>query len=355
MVRRHFSFKIGIFIPFLCILLMSHNTFAVVTADANRFLFAASLQYNTSPSWSSPQRYDEYVPYAELSAVQMNTYPTAAPTGNYVNINGKMNVSLVDINSAHSSYPYTQDLWDLTVICGWGGQTLITDGASVSYSVGTWQGIVNGSQGKVKYIDLTFQFSGHFPQGYSGIGTNQLMSCAVRRKTPRSGGYYEPFAVGQLNSTYAYSNNTAYNGYLSVETSNDAEIQAIVGIQNAVNTQTSVIIEHNAKEDQAVDNIENQSPSDINNASNAATTNLIGILSNFVSQLSSFSATNCNVTIPFPVFLGGNKIVNICQNKDKAGDLISIIGSLILIGFYIPLAIVLLKMIYGEIRSFTNG
>lgn len=92
-----------------------------------------------------------------------------------------------------------------------------------------------------------------------------------------------------------------------------------------------------------------------NNSENAATTNLIGAFSSLLSALTSLNATNCNVTLPFPSALGGNMTVNICQNKDYAGNIISVFGSLTLCVFYVPLALKLLSMIYNEIRSFTNG
>lgn len=106
---------------------------------------------------------------------------------------------------------------------------------------------------------------------------------------------------------------------------------------------------------QADDNISNQSSSDINGAENQATTNLIGVLSSFLTQLQSFQPTNCNLSLPFPQFIGGTQTVNICQGKDVLGNFITIIGTLAMVTFYIPLALVLLKMIYNEIRSFTNG
>lgn len=106
---------------------------------------------------------------------------------------------------------------------------------------------------------------------------------------------------------------------------------------------------------QADQNISNQSTSDIQGSENQATTNLIGILSNFLTQLQSFQATDCNLSLPFPQFIGGTQVVNICQGKDVLGNFITIIGTLAMVTFYIPLALVLLKMIYNEIRSFTNG
>lgn len=92
-----------------------------------------------------------------------------------------------------------------------------------------------------------------------------------------------------------------------------------------------------------------------NNSENTATTNLVGALSSLLSALTNLNATNCNVTLPFPSALGGNMTVNICQNKDYAGNIISVFGSLTLCVFYVPLALKLLSMIYNEIRSFTNG
>lgn len=138
--------------------------------------------------------------------------------------------------------------------------------------------------------------------------------------------------------------------------------QRLLAIYNLLDDQGDTIDEindnideRNQKEYESVDNIENQSPSDVSDAESQQTTSLIGVLQSFLSELNSFSATNCNVVLPFPSFMGGNMTVNICQHKDKAGSFISIIGSLIMMGFYIPFVYTVLKMIYNEIRSFTNG
>lgn len=111
------------------------------------------------------------------------------------------------------------------------------------------------------------------------------------------------------------------------------------------------------KELESTTNIENQTPQNSSGGSseNQQTTNLIGVFSGFLTQLQSFSATNCNLDLPFPSFIGGTQTVNICQGKDVLGNFITIVGTLAMLTFYIPLAFVLLKMIYNEIRSFTNG
>lgn len=110
------------------------------------------------------------------------------------------------------------------------------------------------------------------------------------------------------------------------------------------------------KDLESTENIENQTPpSSSETGDGAQATNLINAFSGFVSALGGLSATNCNLTLNFPDFAGGSRVVNVCQNKDKAGNIISVFSSLTLIVFYVPLAIRLLTMIYNEIRSFTNG
>lgn len=107
---------------------------------------------------------------------------------------------------------------------------------------------------------------------------------------------------------------------------------------------------------QADQNISNQTASDIDGATNQQTTNLIGTISSFVSALSSINTNgSCQLTLPFPSLLGGNQVVNPCNGADKAPAIITAASSLLLITVFVPLAFILVKMIYNEIRSFTNG
>lgn len=142
-------------------------------------------------------------------------------------------------------------------------------------------------------------------------------------------------------------------------TTSNGNLQLIRGklddIATLLEEQNEAQQDQQEQEQQAQSNIENQSISDIEDSTSQATTNLIGVLSSFLTELQGFSATNCNLSLPFPQFIGGTQIVNICQGKDVLGNFITVVGTLAMVVFYIPLAIVLLKMIYNEIRSFTNG
>ena len=147
------------------------------------------------------------------------------------------------------------------------------------------------------------------------------------------------YMSANVNFTMTTDQNTSIMGEIN---------QNITNINNNINEQ-------NQKEQQAIDNISNQSQSDISNAENAATTNLIGVLSGFINAFSNINATNCSLTLEFPNYAGGRRVVDICQGKDKAPRIVEIGSSLLLIAVFVPLAYILIKMIYNEIRSWTNG
>ena len=109
------------------------------------------------------------------------------------------------------------------------------------------------------------------------------------------------------------------------------------------------------QEQEAYDNISSQSPSDIPDSTNSQTTSIIGVISNFISSLSTIQTGSCELILPFPNFAGGSQVVNPCSGKEKAPSIVQIGSSMLLIGTFIPLAFIVLKMIYNEIRSWTNG
>lgn len=203
-----------------------------------------------------------------------------------------------------------------------------------------------------------------------GAGTNtfDLIEMTYEEVNP-SNGIVKIMLRAKTNATYSYITFGADNAMLvlynneyiyagSITNWRPLGQQSNQDIVNAINQQSQSTIQQQQKEQEAVDNIEDQTPSDISssgNTENQASTNLIGAFSNFVSALTNIQTGNCNITLAFPQYAGGSRVVNICQNKDKAGNLISVFSSLTLIVFYIPLAIRLLTMIYNEIRSYTNG
>lgn len=153
------------------------------------------------------------------------------------------------------------------------------------------------------------------------------------------GDYYESPLIANLSSTDLYFNWSAV-WYVP-----DAGSGAI----------EDIITDWKDKQEQAADDVKNQTPENIANATNQQTTNIIGVISSFLSAITNFSAGSCDLALDFPSYAGGGMTVNVCQNRDRGGNLIALFTSLTLIMFYLPLAFKLLSMIYNEIRSFTNG
>lgn len=134
--------------------------------------------------------------------------------------------------------------------------------------------------------------------------------------------------------------------------------QRLMAIYNLLNEQGNSLDEikdnvgeRNQKEYDSVDNIDGQSASDIPGTDNQNTTNLIGIFSSFVSALGNASSTNCNFDGDFGNLDLGQ--MNFC--RDDPPQIVQVIGSLVLIAVFVPLAYFLVNRIISEIRSFTNG
>ena len=126
-------------------------------------------------------------------------------------------------------------------------------------------------------------------------------------------------------------------------------------ISNDVSDINDTITEQNEREEEAIDNISNQSSSDIPESSDTETTSVISVISGFLSSLQSFQATSCELTLPFPNYAGGSQTVNPCSGKEKAPTIVQVGSSLLLIVTFVPLAFIVLRLIFNEIRSWTNG
>lgn len=137
--------------------------------------------------------------------------------------------------------------------------------------------------------------------------------------------------------------------------SNDPSYSQLEVISTQITTINNNIENHNNQEEQGWENISNQSANDIPNSTDQQTSNLIGVITSFVTAIGGITASDCNLTLPFPNYAGGSTTVNVCQGKDKAPQIVQIGSSMLLLLFFLPLCWLLLKLIYNEIRTWTNG
>lgn len=355
-----------VIIPPLCFSLMSQNVFAESTyisqygvygSESNVYPNLQCQAYNYEEGFHVNDQFAR----CAITAFLIETGDVTV-TGNTLVITSKVNLVVF---SSTNEWRYLDQLKILGLSLKWtGGSAVVTPtSSSYQYFVTPW---TDGEFGEEKKITLTVTFNatGSIPSSANGKTVNVR---ALFGKSANYAGSSQADAIWYGGSHLFYFEDagaaTIVNFANSATEGNQQAVVDALSIMQAQNTVinnniqniNNAVDEHYQKEDQAISNIDNQSSSDVEGSESQQTTNLIGVLSSFLTQLQGFSATNCNLSLPFPEFIGGTQNVNICQGKDVLGNFITVIGTLAMVTFYIPLAIVLLKMIYNEIRSFTNG
>lgn len=357
---------------------MTESASAVqVYASANRLLFARTTSTGET-GWSAPQVYNQYnaVPYNYLYGIQVNTYPSSVPSGQYVSISGKANLSMRTpydsrMPSGQVWYPITLNLDKLTVVCGWDGQPMVTDSSSLQNYVTNWSGNINSTQNWVTSIDFTFNWTGHFSSS-ARPSSGSLMSCAIRPRdnvynvsTTISGNRY--ISDGVYTTQYAYSANNSFESYLSVEVTDNSQSNAIQQTtdavnnvnntlqqtNNALNNVNNSLQEQNNRDQQDRDNLENQAQqteSDADSAQQDVESGTASIMSNITSIVGAFNTgpTDCVVSIQ----AGANgslalNNMNLCSAPESVKNMIHNISSIVV-------TVSVLWVSYSVLRQFLD-
>lgn len=332
-----FSIIVCVFCVLFSVFLNVNNTYAASFATSSLRLLRRPVSFN-SYSWSSNLAYHDLL-YNTWSAKQYEfTSASFIPTGDYASLH-------FETNLVYYEYGAYQNPWvNLNTIGIWCSAS--TGGVSVKdYLVSTavthWYGSNNENNTTLTvYGDVALQ-------GFSR-GNSTTLSCGVGSSDYA---FLQVWPEGLNTTNYFYfEQNPATIDF----TDNVSETL----LQQQINQNQTIINQNNeyySHEYDAVDNISNQDTSDIPNSTDQQTTNLIGVISSFITAIGGINATNCQLTLPFPTYAGGSTTVDVCQGKEKAPQLVQIGSSMLLLLFFLPLAWLLLKLIYNEIRSWTNG
>ena len=330
--------KIGlkwVFIPFLIILLMSHNTFALTLTENVKL----QSVYSTGLTVIGPN-----ISYTNVTSASGGTTGAGIETFR-LHFN---NASCVpgDIYQVNVNFFNTNQ----------------------NDSLDAWASSLYGGDNDFSFIETEYQ--------QMDAGTGQISFTLACTSTFNNSNKYLTLNSATGSAIWLYPQEWITTFYVARYKVLNTDVDAHEIAENAyeINQKIDEIIDalnHNSDAldtvNESIENINNdvedatQDASDAaedaanDNSSNAASTNLVGVLSSFLQAITNFSATDCNIVLNFPSYAGGTMTFNVCQYKDKAGNLISVFTSLTLIVFYLPLAIKLLSMIYNEIRSFTNG
>ena len=343
---------------------MSQNTFAESLGTAN-FDMNWRSNLNNNYGWTNGLLYgspnSNYVNARQVRKYQFNT-PAVSAAGTNAVIHFETNVVYSYFTGFNQVFPTpvsTDNLPYMGILaCSSPAGNLKITGSSLSNTTTQWF----SGDGASRRNNLTITFYGDVALKGFNKGSSGLIVCSV--------GSNDYTFFDTLTGQWTPVVQNSFNGYLSyfeknpmsitwTDNSTELLLQQQINQTQQMIQQNQTIIEQNNREyeqqQQAIDNISNQSPSDIDNAENAATTNLIGVLSGFINAFSNINATNCSLTLEFPDYAGGSRVVDICQGKEKAPRIVEIGSSLLLIAVFVPLAYILIKMIYNEIRSWTNG
>lgn len=338
---RKFFIIVGLLFVPLFLGLKSDNVSAV-NLNTNTFDLYYRLDSNSSYHWETgitPGFHTYYVldSGAGVQKYQFNTNSVQAG-GNYAMLHFETNI--VATNYRHAFNPWVNLYQQNILTCSTSSGVSITS-KNLSWATTQWYDSQN------QRYNNTLTYYGSVSMSGFTVGSNYAFTCQIGSTN------YSFYDFGTDNSIIWFEQNSAYIEWTNNQTDNILNVQV---------SQNETIINQNQEfynhEYEAEDNISNQSSGDIDNATNSQTTNIIGTIQNFATALGTVTTSPsgvCNITLPFPSFVGGDVTVNVCQRRGQIYQIISVGSSLLLIGFFIPFAYMVLKMIYNEIRSFTNG
>lgn len=333
---------------------MSQNTFAASIGPAEFGLSYRgynSAQYNWQLGLYAGPNY--YVEGWGLNGVRIQ-WQSLTYQGNHASIHSEINVV------SWESGTFQRNQWvnlpyQSVYVCSNSAGTVKIEQSNVNTAITNWTGPDGSARSTLTlYVDIAL--SG------LGMGDSGSLSCLVGSQSyafaSNTSATNSRYYVERAPSTIDFSNNI-----------NDVLLQTQINQNNSMIYNQNMMIDQNKQintnivegfdqlhndQQNASDNIGGQDSGDIDGATNQQTTTLLDIITGFLSSITNISqASNCRITLPFPDFAGGNQTADLCQYRDTR--IINIFTSVTLVSVFIPLAWILLRLIYNEIRSWTNG
>lgn len=325
-----------IFIPVLAIILMSHNVFAEQYGSAARYPIQSCVSHIVGSSA------DQYA-----NGLLTNQTCLIVPTAKPGSLPGEVKSLSVAFNSqipANSFVTLDFTFYDMNTYYGLtptGAQTKIQEEVT-KYT---------DASHSVFHVTSTFYLSSAvWSLGFNAPVGYVAGDMSIRIHDANVVLLFQPITADQISQLQQKLNSIDANIVIG-----DERLTYIYNLLNQQKLEMSElndsVQERNNKEYNSVDNIDGQSASDITGTDNQNTTNLIGIFSSFVTALGNASSTNCNFSGDF----GNLDIGQLDFCHDDPPTIVQVIGSLVLIAIFVPLAYFLVNRIISEIRSFTNG
>lgn len=327
-----------IFIPFLIVLLMSHNTFAfdisqlvIYKASDTKPYFRVNFSDGTSSgwtnsNWTNPNNYVRNIQSYQIRSSGNGT-PAELQQGRFV-------TAIIRIG-----FPGTNNYWNTT---------------------GAWS--YNADTGNTcQILDVTATESEmHQVNNETWQWANLLVTCKMVADTN-----YIPIGLTVRTSNFGQTWQTQALGYTIWSPTNPATtsdvqaVQAVVSsLKASIDTKLNniddklqdILDEIGKEEDAANDAVEGSETAGGDSSSDAetATSSLISVIGSFVGAVTTATPTNCRINGDMGNLDVGT--IDLCANP--VPTFVQIISSLILIAICIPFAIVMFNRFIGLFRSF---
>ncbi len=303
----------GIFICLFAIFLMSHNAFAadIVNDDVSLFNSVTSLQFSCSVNGSNFIQNTGSCHLGANAAVPVVKFkPNASDLGLVDTDTYYVEVYLRIANNANTPAP----VW-----YGAGSGDRMTFVSEEQVSSTTSNNIT------YRTYRLLYKFYGNTvnwntqPASIYNAGdifaaeSFKVMGMIFWRVD--NSGNDSAAIVQAINNQTQYLQDISQNLYIA-DTHLDAIEDYLEYIHDHLDELQEAIEENNQAEQDSVDNIENQSPSDIDSGDNSSATNLIGNIGNIFTQIQNIPASStCSVPADFGHLNLGN--INFCSGKEN--------------------------------------
>ena len=327
-----------IFIPFLIVLLMSHNTFAfdisqlvIYRASDTKPYFNIKFSDGTTSgwtnaSWTNPNNYIRNIQSYQIRS-SSNGKPGELQQGRFV-------TAIIRFG-----FPGTNNQWNTT---------------------GAWS--YNADAGNTcQILDVTATESQfHQVNNETWQWANLIVTCKMVADTN-----YIPLGVTVRTSNFGQTWQTQALGYTiwsptNPATSDDVEAvrSVVASLKASIDTKLNniddklqdILDEIGKEEDAANDAVSDSETSGSDSSSDAttATSSLISVIGSFVGAVTTATPTNCRINGDMGNLDVGT--IDLCANP--VPTFVQIISSLILIAICIPFAIVMFNRFIGLFRSF---
>lgn len=355
----------GLLIPFFAVLLMSHNTFAADSGGYNQATVDFHSNQQIQATVNLPWNVNPGNNWFFLNNLYFNNTVYTGTAKSF--ISGRFATD-IEIGNALTASQY-----DHIFICGLNKLNELT-------TVGNTYASHCNATATIVYSDNTSLISDVSPVfvTYAAFSPNMKFTLYFDFSKQLDGNKTISFIQFRFFGQSGYdvfSYNTTWNnnnlmilvsGRSTIETYSSSDQMSNALLQTQINQNQAIINQNNqyySHEYQAETNIQNQSSSDIPNASDQKTTSLIGFLGDFVGAIGNINTSgDCSINLTINELPDGftyNQNVNPCIGKDKfiAGGgnvFFEVFLPIVALLFYLPFVIFILRLIYKEIRSFTD-